>query len=339
MAKKKGGKKKGGKKKGGAKKKSSSEPKLTAGERFVQFSVQTRTDQLKIWLARRDELKENSAQLRRDLDEAQRTCNRVVHDLKHQVDNGENEVKGKQNELSKDLQMATANKHDYVMQEQREIKELKAKLRATHDKAVEAAEELKALVVFRRTGQYEGEKQTGLMRQAVQDVLDDFEAAKTELHERFTKSKQKFSDNLDAQLAATKDGATAAAISTQGPEDMSLYEDHEWLRREIDTHVDEAERLEDECARLEEENMLMMRSMYKGDDLGDERWGSIEEYRRRAAGEQDEEGEGEGEGGGRGGGRRRRSGAEVKRERRRKVDMGKVATVALAAAALPDTVA
>lgn len=43
-----------------------------------------------------------------------------------------------------------------------------------------------------------------------------------------------------------------------------MYEDHDWLKREIQTHEEEAIRLEYSCSRLEEENMMMLRSMVTG---------------------------------------------------------------------------
>ncbi|EDQ84357.1 uncharacterized protein MONBRDRAFT_30341 [Monosiga brevicollis MX1] len=273
-----GGKKKGTKSKGTKK---AVEPKLSSMERFIQFSIQTRVDHCTALRQRRDELRAEDKQLNAQLETLRNDQLKKYSELRQSSMGQADQMSDFELQLDQKLQAVMHEKNQLVRELDNEVKALRIKLDEIDQDVVHRNHELQGLKEYAAVGQSELEKNIEVMRATIADMTQEHSELMQEFHDDFQASKERFTNNLSARMQRTKHRATEHAIARQGPREKAEHADRVWLRRELDTHSTERDKLEASCLQLEEENLRMLARLQGPGDL-DTRFSSLEQYKRHS---------------------------------------------------------
>eukprot|EP01147_Barroeca_monosierra_P008471 gene8471-945_t len=259
-------KKKTGKKKrsgGSAKDGSASQPKLSQMERFVRFSVQTRSEQIQSWRQQRDNLRRDNQRLEDQIQSLKSTQREVVGKLREKTSGTEVEFSQFERELHKKIEAAVQEKHQFIKEQERAIVMMRRKLRETEQEIVQQNEVLRSLQVFQVAGQQQNLELIADMENTIKEMKEEHNESLDDISRRFEFARERFSANLSARVERTRELATDNAIEIQNSRDKVAAAEREWLKRELDTHKAEKRRLETICDDLEQENLRLFASLYQ----------------------------------------------------------------------------
>eukprot|EP00050_Salpingoeca_kvevrii_P001204 m.164922 g.164922 ORF g.164922 m.164922 type:complete len:433 (+) comp10320_c1_seq5:199-1497(+) len=320
------GKKGKGKKKGAKKgtKKKDTGPKLNQMERFFQFQVTTRSDAIDNCKARRDELLAQNAELQAELDAFTERRMGVVGNIRRKSMSQLTDFKAMESTQQEQLEDLIQSKQDLIREQEAAVAGLRERLNEVNATFRREQEELETLLDFRASDREAQEHHIALLRRTIADLEETHEQDLLDLKQSFQNAKVQYRQHLEDRLERTKENASTEAISKINPRNkvcgrgvcflcgyphtfwQAEYEDHLMLKRELERHGSERERLEAECEALEAENLQILRDMCSGpmsgvaaatagapagatgrpsgtvalSDAG--RWESVEEYKRQS---------------------------------------------------------
>ncbi|EGD72992.1 hypothetical protein PTSG_12206 [Salpingoeca rosetta] len=284
-------KKKGGKKKKKGSKKASSasaEPKLSQMERFVRFSVETRSEQITSWRQERDEMRHNNVMLREQLDALKQKQQQTVTKLREKSFGTAHELTQYEQELQQRIEDALGEKQEFVKTEEKSIVDMRRKLKETEQRIIDENQALQSLQVFQVFGQQENMKAIEDLETVITEMKQGHEEELADMGKRFQFARERFSANFDARVERTRELATENAINIQSSRDKVAAAEREWLKRELETHRLEKQRLQSICDDLEKENLKLLATLYaEGADTS--KWRAANALKHLAGGAEDEE--------------------------------------------------
>eukprot|EP00055_Hartaetosiga_balthica_P004567 m.12154 g.12154 ORF g.12154 m.12154 type:complete len:526 (+) comp3959_c0_seq2:227-1804(+) len=253
-------KKKGGKKKSAKSSSSttSSEPKISQVERFIKFSVATRSEQINRWREDRDRNRQENLRLKQQLEQLKSTQEDTVQQLRQSTNGNNTKLLDVEKELLEKVEDATVGKEEFVDSEEETVQDLRNRLAELEEKIYDRNHFLQELQIFQVVGQQENEREIARLEKTKEDMIAIHIETLKDISQRFGFARKRFEANLDARVERTRELAAENALHNQSSRDKMAAAEREWLKREVEVHHTETERLTLVCEELEKENLKIL---------------------------------------------------------------------------------